>query len=644
MRLTKIEFNGFKRLFKASCNVDGKLIALVGPNEAGKSSVLEGLTWLTAGQQLPNYARTRNEEISDDTPAVRATFILAQDDLDALGNLPLDAPPTTFTLVRTVGGERRTGAYPRVIVEQTIYTRAMAIATDTRRFLLKLAKQTRENTRTTVATVKEINSITERLGQSISNKDEELSNLLTILNDTLTELQNAHSTTEVLKFASQALQEVQEVRAKIDRDLDGEVRRILELRAPEFVLFSESDRTLRTSYDLADEQLRAAAPRAIVNLLQVAETNIETVFSAIQSGDTTHLKSLIRRINLKLGRSLLDTWHQSQLSLEVDTDGTQLQILINENNGDGTTTAIQERSDGLRTFVSLLSFLTVRHTERKTILLIDEAETHLHIDAQADLIGMLTRQELVDQVIYTTHSPACLPTDLGSGVRLVEPCQENPGTSKLLSSFWQKNLPGFNPLLLAMGAGAAAFSVCRQAVLCEGPSEMILLPRLLRMAMDVSEVSFQVAPGLSLVSKKEIDFRDLASKVVYLVDGDEGGQDLKTMLKKSGVPEDKIVSLSNGYALEDLVERSAYLNAIVTLLRESGHHGIEPDDSSLSGKEPVSKNLESWAKANQVKLPSKVAVASMLAREMEKATISTEGETELKRTYTRIMNALEAPN
>lgn len=47
MRLSTIEFNDYKRLDRASCNVDGHTIAFIGPNESGKSSVLQGLAWLT---------------------------------------------------------------------------------------------------------------------------------------------------------------------------------------------------------------------------------------------------------------------------------------------------------------------------------------------------------------------------------------------------------------------------------------------------------------------------------------------------------------------------------------------------------------------------------------------------------------------
>lgn len=70
MRLTRIEFNGYKRLAQTSCNVDGKLIAFVGPNEAGKSSVLEALAWLdTSGRTpLPDTARTREHSCTRRAP------------------------------------------------------------------------------------------------------------------------------------------------------------------------------------------------------------------------------------------------------------------------------------------------------------------------------------------------------------------------------------------------------------------------------------------------------------------------------------------------------------------------------------------------------------------------------------------------
>ena len=115
------------------------------------------------------------------------------------------------------------------------------------------------------------------------------------------------------------------------------------------------------------------------------------------------------------------------------------------------------------------------------ILLIDEADIHLHYDAQADLIQMLSHQQQAAQVIYTTHSAGCLPKDLGTGVRLVEPNkdQERSGVENWP---WQKD-QGFGPLLLGMGASTLAFVPTRAALIGEGGSEIVLLPTLIREAV-----------------------------------------------------------------------------------------------------------------------------------------------------------------
>lgn len=106
MRLTRIEFRGFKRLVNASCNVDGKLIAFLGPNEAGESSVLEGLAWLTdmSAEPLPSYLRSRGGRIDDATEVVRATFVLDAEDLSLLDDVASDGQPSRFILAKTAGG------------------------------------------------------------------------------------------------------------------------------------------------------------------------------------------------------------------------------------------------------------------------------------------------------------------------------------------------------------------------------------------------------------------------------------------------------------------------------------------------------------------------------------------------------------
>ncbi len=49
MRVSRIEFRGFRRLARTATSIDGPLTAFVGFNEAGKTSLLHALAWFTDG-------------------------------------------------------------------------------------------------------------------------------------------------------------------------------------------------------------------------------------------------------------------------------------------------------------------------------------------------------------------------------------------------------------------------------------------------------------------------------------------------------------------------------------------------------------------------------------------------------------------
>lgn len=247
--------------------------------------------------------------------------------------------------------------------------------------------------------------------------------------------------------------------------------------------------------------------------------------------------------------------------------------------------------------------------------MIDEAEEHLHYDAQADLTQMLARQEQAAQVIYTTHSAGCLPQDLGTGVRLVIPA-EGVDRSDVENWPWAEGV-GFSPLLLGMGASTLAFVPTRAALIGEGGAEVILLPTLLREVTEVPDVPFQVAPGSAEASKDAIARIDLeGNKVAYLVDGDGGGADNRAHLLSAGIDEGRIVTLvgeGSGLSTEDLVAPDIYAAAVNEELRRS--HGestpsLDPSDLPQSGR---SATVAAWCEQQGVPEPNKGAVAHRIA-------------------------------
>ncbi len=105
-------------------------------------------------------------------------------------------------------------------------------------------------------------------------------------------------------------------------------------------------------------------------------------------------------------------------------------------------------------------------------------------------------------------------------------------------------------MLVAMGAGAFAFSSSRKALITEGFTDSIMLPRLLREATEKDRLDYQVVPHLAGAYGDQLADLDLvASRVVFLVDGDKGGQDHANRLLKVGHDSEQILYLGGDLQL-----------------------------------------------------------------------------------------------
>lgn len=228
---------------------------------------------------------------------------------------------------------------------------------------------------------------------------------------------------------------------------------------------------------------------------------------------------------------------------------------------------------------------------------------------------MLSRQQQAAQVIYTTHSAGCLPQDLGTGVRLVEP-NEDQERSGVENWPWQK-AQGFGPLLLGMGASTLAFVPTRAALIGEGGSEIVLLPTLIREAVGLETLNFQVAPGAAEASRDAIAHIDLqGSKVAWLVDGDKGGADNRRNVGSSNIPAERILILGgegSDLTTEDLVQADVFVEAVNEELRRSyGEDAARLVAGNVSSPGRW-RNLEAWCEAEGLAVPNKGAVAHRIA-------------------------------
>jgi predicted ATP-dependent endonuclease of OLD family len=633
LRLINLEVQGYRRLADVKVNLAGKVIAIVGPNEAGKTTLLHALQRLDSGDPVPPQDLSRaTDKIGQETVYLNAFFELDKEDLDTFSDLDLSKIPVRMTYGRRVRGggpviafhpppEQRRDRFDKAVKDLTKADLGLGKAVGYGSTLLD-------------------DEVDDRPGRGRAHLGERLRKILLAIADESRTIDEA-----LLDECNTIVNELdrigrEDLGGKLSsvvrwRKLPQEVRKRILPRIPRFLLFSDADRDLLGEYDL---QGRGASepPPALENVARLAQLNLEQFLVAIQRGDLGETLTMQNRANKRLAEVFTRTWRQSVITLELNIRDTVLRILIKEN--DERVTPFDERSAGLRMFVALTAFVETRKdTPTPPVLLIDEAEVHLHYDAQADLINMLMSQEVAAQVIYTTHSPGCLPPDLGTGIRVIAPAESGEAVSEVRNAFWADHNAGFSPLLLAMGAGAAAFSTTRYAVVAEGPSDMILLPSLIRAATGLDALQYQVAPGLSETPTSQYPDLDLhAAKVAFVVDGDQAGQKLRRRLMHSGVPQARI-AIIRGMTLEDTVDMAAYRDAVhqeAILVNETPVEQI-PDDRL---RPPRASSVSNWYRETGRNAPSKIAVANRLVRD-DRAKPSEDGGKVLRELHDQVMKA-----
>lgn len=504
MRIVTLRLRCFRRFVDAEINLDAPVVAVVGPNEAGKTSVLDALAQARTPKAIQQRDITRGCE--PQAPVLEATFLLSPQEIEAFSDEFPNMPDARW---------------------------------------LRITK---------------------------------------------------HATGEVLVGSDSPL----------PQELQSEVMSFV----PEVLAFTDSDRSLRTEYNLQDHQ---EWNNAVRNLVQLAGFRMDALAQVATSPQHEDRQDMLLQANARLSEVFDASWSQASLRVSLNIlHPAQLQVYVAADGG--PTLRLEDRSDGLRAFVALVAFLEAKSPASPPILVVDEAENHLHWDAQADLINLFHSQDRVAQIIYSTHSPGCLPHDLGHGVRAVLPNPDSPHHSLVENWIWESS-PGFRPLLLRMGASTAAMTPHRFAVMTEGVADFILLPSLLRDATSKEALEYQVVPGIAQATGSEIQQTDSESDIVfYLVDGDDGGRGHAKKIRRAGIGSTRITALPDGVTLEELVAAEILQEAIREQLRRSGHRLAAPmlpdcgrsafmkDWCEQNGIEELSKRgmagrvLEIWSK------------------------------------------------
>jgi hypothetical protein len=630
MLLVDAIVRGFRRFGSETDHkllVDARMACIIGANEAGKSSLLKLLAESRNGTAIPNLDRTRREHVGDDDVIIKLHYRLDASDQDAVAKQYVGQRlPDWFTVSKTAGG-RITIDADQVARRDRAHRKRLVDALDDPAIRARLtAPNEREDDDAEVAAAEPLlsgdylDNIAAHLGENVENLPPEL---LAEWGQRAGSLRSAGE--EVLSDLFGDV--IESEAANHPRDAAAH---LLWTRTPDFVSFAERDRDLSSEYNL--EEVAADPPIALKNLARLAGVDLAEILALIQADESGTVEGLERQANDRLAEVFAKWSQRPGIQVTIKFMGTMLNIHVAT--GRDVPMKLRERSDGLRQFVALVAASVVEAEHGPSILLIDEIETHLHYDAQADLLSILADQTQatvgqplppIGQIIYTTHSAACLPDDLGS-VRIAQAASDRT-RSVIRNQFWTDE-PGLGPLLMAMGAATLAFVPRRAALIAEGPSELILLPTLIRQAVDMEHIGYQIAPGASGVRPGSImDFHLEAPRTVWVVDSDEGGRAIADKLRKDGIDDELILALGGddaGLILESLVDTEAYRDAFAAYLRDKGSSEEPPTVEELETVDRPAR-LGSYCQERGIRPPSKVIMANkLLAMRSERTLVASD--------------------
>lgn len=640
MDLIAFSVEGYRRFVKkTSVKLHGNLIAIVGPNEAGKTSLLKAMTYLHSDEA---FGRSEAPRLSKVEPQLAWQFQLNKDDKKLLTAIHDAAGTEKATITKRSNGVREWSFQPRnprrdrtlrdslagrlssfysdpLLAEDVEY---VDIDFDRANSLASLLADG-ANEEMTVERLAEIDGLSAEEFESMdalsSVQIEEVHALRAELESVVALDGNALGgeggdapSAELAAYIGEATSLVDGLKDFVNQQAKESPRLLaqhaLEPVMPTVEFFAQEDRDLAPSYDLIDHA--DAPPSALRHLAALAGLDLGSIRDEVQNEEYANVAALEGEANRRLVTVFAESWNQEETAVQIRVDGTWLHIQATTPKGG--LSKIAERSEGMRWFAALLAF--AYNWTKKPILLADEIETHLHYDAQSDLVDVLTKQNFTSKVIYTTHSFGCLPNDLGNGVRAVE--QIDGLTSRLRNDFWNDG-SGFSPLLSVMGAAAVSFTPSRRAIVGEGPCEAILLPTLLREAAQRDKLDFQVVPGLASVAAAAVPDLELeAGRLAFVVDGDPGGLRNFDKLVEGGIAESRIVVLRDDktddiFELEDFVDPAVYAAAVNAELRCWNTVEEDMPVEALTAT-MVTKSVEAWCTKNGLKAPDKGFVAQRI--------------------------------
>lgn len=551
MRLSRARVQNYRSIIDTGeFDLEREKSILVGPNEAGKSAVLQALQQINRpdGVKPLNYLRdyprrllrdiTSGKVSPETVPVATAVFDLDEGDLNALPE-SIRSAKLQYRFTRYLD-DSSTHALEGAPERPTFGD----IKTDLARLAKHLDRQLTGEDTLPSAQLEEITS-------SISPSSQIFSKTATKIYDWL-EKHIADVDEDDTRENERLGLLQQKISIALQRD---EAVRVLQKRIPLFVLFNNYFRVKpvihlgRLARRIASDDYDDEYDYGNICLMKLLGLNPQRLSEMGKSGHDVQDTNVgvedirdeldarqyeLNSASIMLTEQIRDAWKPNLERGEANTlriipDGQYFKVVVVDD--EGVEVELDQRSEGFQWLVSffVVFFAEAEDQHENAILLLDEPGLHLHGLKQREFRDTLSRLAEANQTIYTTHSPFLVGPDEMDRVRVVELLNRKVGT-KLHTSIMSSDPAGLLPLQEALGYDLAQslFSQTRNFVV-EGLTDYWYITAV----ADLFEEAGQAALGsnVSVIpagsASKIVYFATILHaqnlKVVALLDSDQAG-------------------------------------------------------------------------------------------------------------------------
>lgn len=366
-------------------------------------------------------------------------------------------------------------------------------------------------------------------------------------------------------------------------------------------------------------------------ILDLAKVNIDDFLKKGDTPVGRTLRSYDKRqASAFLTRKFQELWKQKKVEFDIEIDGPTLNIFVKDV-GFSMPVRLDRRSTGFRWYVSFAwRFTHATAGEFKdVVLLLEEPGIHLHPAGQHDLVQFFDELGQHNQVIYTTHLASMIDTGTPERVRIVEVRDHHTTVIKGIVSPSRQPMMVIEAALGLSPSMSDLFGH-RRTLIVEGTDDFVILNKLsglfAKSGEDAlpSEVYLWPAQGASKSPMYAGFLIGHGWKGGVLLDSDDAGRTALKKIKELYGPAlagfstlmlgPAIGEKDANIAIEDLLPRGLYLDCV------SAAYKIRIEENELAGLEirPISVAVEELLKARGYSGLDKTRVLGELLRIFDK--------------------------